>query len=807
MLNEGIHEYLTSSGNIKYKFRRGRSDRKHLLVIFSGFRHKGTLDFGGAAIDTIQHNVLWIFDEFGEPAENSYYLLQNGTFGPRDAVRDFLQQVCIWQGLEIADLTFAGFSKGASAALYHGLEMSVGAVVCTVPQFAIGSYVQKNWPAVFERMRAGRNSDAERTELDVLLPNVLDVSSNVNTHIYLFSSEADPQLNEEIKPNLERLRRLRFFNLILTESPLITQHIDVTPYNVPGILALFQLCADKIYPYFGEMNSIAETNSAVVQQQLQSAEGLAVLERAYAQNGRVELELTTLIRGIPQDNWGSTDRELILKGKSQESRLALGKTMDTALSRKYLQDTFIDYRAARSVSPRGAAYSLEAFPEGKSHLRVSMTAKNYGITATAPVKDSRPLFFHAVSGANLLVIRSEYQQVVAIRSDISTLPISSTAHTHTTQIQISDAKILHLQGIFAPYGTTVSEWGDISYYLVLQGEETYTYELGMLDREAEIAEQGLPTSLRKAYFADLGGRGVDLTTAHTGDYSLHILAVNKDVQVKSREIGRISVLEKSDAVSVAIIGSCVVRDVFNSTFVADWRGRSSLVAASHQSSLVSLTAASSPLAAESLSDLDSHSTQCVLEDFSKSVLHKMVTEKPDYVLIDLFSDVCFGVAELADGSMITNNDWKIGLSAAYKTLDIRRKITLQNNEEEYLKLFRKSLRILKEALGADRNQGPIFAIVSVRAAEWLRSRAGQASQQIVATEMLNSGFEKLEAVTLQEMPDAIFLDLKKHNVWADAEHPWSPYVVHFEQAYYNALDQEIRQLTHTQRVLSPISFS
>lgn len=59
MLNEGIKEYLTSSGNIN-RFRRGHRDRKHFLIILSGFRHKGTLNFGDPTTGAIQHNEAYL---------------------------------------------------------------------------------------------------------------------------------------------------------------------------------------------------------------------------------------------------------------------------------------------------------------------------------------------------------------------------------------------------------------------------------------------------------------------------------------------------------------------------------------------------------------------------------------------------------------------------------------------------------------------------------------------------------------------------------------------------------------------------
>lgn len=803
MLQEGTNTYLTSHGEIKYRFRQGRSDRQHLLVIFSGFRHKGTLDFGGTAINSIQHNILWIYDEFGDPVENSYYLLQGGTFAPRDAVYEFLGEVKTWLGLAYEDMAFAGFSKGGSAALYHGLTLGAGAVISTVPQFAIGSYVKNNWPKVFDTMRAGEDAERELKEMDNLMPELVARQRHAATHVYLLSSHADPQLTEEVQPNLTELRRLRFFNFIVTDSPLITQHIEVTPYNVPNLLALFQLCADKLYPYFGEVEQAVEPNLVRIDSQKQEPTGVAAFEDISVEGGRIELSLTTLIRGVSQKNWGDTDRKLILKQSEGETELLLGKVMDENLSRKYLQDTFVDYRAAASVSPRKAGYSISAFPLGESEMYVDLSAKAEGIQVRVPVTAARQRFFHRVEGDSLLVICAGQDAVTAERRNISQMVEEKAAVTELKLMEVLNKNRLRLQGIFAPFGTRISAWGDVSYYLVVEGEQTYTFSLGMLDRPEETARLGLPEAMRKAYFSDMRGEGVDLSGIANGSYTLRILAINSDAQVKSLPLAMITVGSEADETpTVAVLGSCIVRDVFNSKFIPDWKTRSVLTAAAHQSALVSLASEPAELDTVKISDLDGHSQQCVIEDFSKSVMDKLYETQPEFILVDLFADARFGVAELEDGTFITDNSWKIGASSAYQNLPIKRHVSLDTDEETYLGLFKEALKKLQTKISAIPDYTPTIAIVSVRPARMMRGANGKISENKKATESLNWGFTLLESAVRETLPEAVFLDLTSHTAWANVNHPWSSYVVHYEQGYYDALDGAIRDLTKNQRVIS-----
>lgn len=433
-------------------------------------------------------------------------------------------------------------------------------------------------------------------------------------------------------------------------------------------------------------------------------------------------------------------------------------------------------------------------------MSVNLMSKRDGIETSTLVKTNRPFFFHAVTHEDLLIIRDEDLQAVSIRYRLKALPVDTSAYLETKHLKVQDGR-LKLHGIYAPFGTQVSNWGEISYYLVLDGEQTYSYRLGLLDKPQEIEQAGLPVSLRKAYFADLAGAGVDLAEVVVGRYDIYILAVNKDTYSKSASIGTLSVTG-GEPVPAAVLGSCIIRDVFNSKFSPDWKTRNTLVAAAHQSSMVSLMSDPVSIDRASLSDVDQHSAQTIVEDFEKTAIKDLLEHRPALILVDLFSDARFGIARLKDGSVITNNSWKIGASKAYKTLDIEEVVTLQNDEQRYLELFKEALGKLKKAIEGIDGYNPRVVVVSVRAADYMRDGYGVITQNQAATKMLNSAFEKLEKAALDAYPGLELMDLSEFTEWADANHPWSSYVVHYEPEYYVALNQRIREISGNGQVFS-----
>jgi hypothetical protein len=56
-------------------------------------------------------------------------------------------------------------------------------------------------------------------------------------------------------PHLPLLRKFNHFNLINTHSTYVTEHVHVTAYNVPLILALIALFEHQLPPTWGEINN------------------------------------------------------------------------------------------------------------------------------------------------------------------------------------------------------------------------------------------------------------------------------------------------------------------------------------------------------------------------------------------------------------------------------------------------------------------------------------------------------------------------------------------------------------------------
>jgi hypothetical protein len=127
---------LINGRNIYYKYKPRKYDNKHLIVVFSGFggASEFSYDFENALLDCPAH-VIWIKDDFD--GHCSYYSCRGMSLIIETLVINFIEKFISDLEIEKSEVTFAGFSKGGSAALYFGLKYNYKNIVCTVPQFLL----------------------------------------------------------------------------------------------------------------------------------------------------------------------------------------------------------------------------------------------------------------------------------------------------------------------------------------------------------------------------------------------------------------------------------------------------------------------------------------------------------------------------------------------------------------------------------------------------------------------------------------------------------------------------------------------
>ncbi len=255
--------------------------------------------------------------------------------------------------------------------------------------------------------------------------------------------------------------------------------------------------------------------------------------------------------------------------------------------------------------------------------------------------------------------------------------------------------------------------------------------------------------------------------------------------------------------TVAVMGSCMTRDNFNSRFNPDYKRWYECPLHQNQSALPALM--SEPLDVEwaptkNLSDYDLWN---VRTDFTRSFLDEVVALQPDYLILDFFGDIHFGCLVLDDGRLITNNRWKSRHTDFVQRMleeGRARPLSIVDDTDEYLALWRSSYdrfdayvreHLPRTTVVVHRGQNTDRLLLSDRPRPVRLQRHRKISRlDVPRTNELWSVLDDYAVAT----SGAAQIDLTRTGVATYDEHPWGPFYVHFTPDYYEAFLAELHAI-------------
>lgn len=383
---------------LRYKFRPGVGDRNHLIVIFSGgFGTKNPYDFTGSVIHGLRASILWIKDDID--GIFSYYIQANGKKNVAHAVKALVDETREQLGLTRDQCTLAGFSKGGTASLFHGLSYGYRNILTTVPRINIGSGNARLRPEVLDGLTVGAKPEEIR-ELDSIIPDLIMRDPIVDRNVYLISSEADPQYKTEIQPIIPLLRKYNNFNFIKTSSKLVTRHNEVTKYNIPIILAILNSLTEGLVPRYGEVenggNIQGSSTGAARIKKLRNSNTIEVgLSDVYFKRGNLYARGHAFVRGVNAANDSAIEAKLLLTSNASVVELPLGHTTDRSLSSVFYVAEYCNYSRAKFTSPMNLGWPIAQLPHGEYNLSIEFIHRGRQHSSiTFNVEDSTFFYVH-----------------------------------------------------------------------------------------------------------------------------------------------------------------------------------------------------------------------------------------------------------------------------------------------------------------------------------------------------------------------------------------------------------------------------
>lgn len=251
---------------------------------------------------------------------------------------------------------------------------------------------------------------------------------------------------------------------------------------------------------------------------------------------------------------------------------------------------------------------------------------------------------------------------------------------------------------------------------------------------------------------------------------------------------------------IAVLGSCVSRDPFNSKFVPDYKNYYSCVLHQNQTSMISLTSKSIPFDSKLIDNLSPFDTRHFRTELDKSFFSDMIKHQPDYLIMDFYGDLYYGVQRVGD-SYITNKKWLFKRTSQYGVLDLQKEYTIFRNDQEwYLKEWKKGVDSLFKFL---KKKVPNCKVIINKARfvdrYWdvesgrfmILSKSGK--KKYINIKLYNKWWRTLDKYVI-ENHDVRVLRYDMSKYYAIEDHPWGIFYVHYNMKFYQDFTIQLQRI-------------
>lgn len=255
---------------------------------------------------------------------------------------------------------------------------------------------------------------------------------------------------------------------------------------------------------------------------------------------------------------------------------------------------------------------------------------------------------------------------------------------------------------------------------------------------------------------------------------------------------------------VAVLGSCITRDNFNSRFNADYKRWFRVGPTTNQSSMIALMSPPVDEPWEPVREMKPYGLWNVHSDLSREIHGLLAQDQPDYLVLDFFGDIHFGVLETADGRYLTNNRWRLHKTDLYQRLKDdagTRVLRWEDDEDGYFELWVDAMDRFAELVARECPATRVVVHCGFNAREvmeegrQLPSVLGPRGKPARARARRANQFWKRINDHAATAYGWRHIDLREEWYVSFAEHPWGPFEVHYTMDYYHRFQAEMHRLT------------
>lgn len=246
---------------------------------------------------------------------------------------------------------------------------------------------------------------------------------------------------------------------------------------------------------------------------------------------------------------------------------------------------------------------------------------------------------------------------------------------------------------------------------------------------------------------------------------------------------------------IAIFGSCISRDSFNSSFNPNYKDFFDLSVFQNQVTFLSIMSHRTQEISVSDSTLKSnYDKQTLKAEMNNDFFDKLSIEKPDFLIIDLFADVYFGAVDLGENNYFTDNV-KYFHIPEFKNY---RKMKPYDEFSTYFSIWKEKAALFFEKLRLLSPNTKIFIVNTLfmdtfedgTSLNEVRREKNIMAFDITILNMIYSSM--LNHVTQNFKVDV--LDMTAATYRLDKQHPWGQLYVHYESKYYHDFFNKLQKI-------------
>ncbi|MDQ6600370.1 DUF6270 domain-containing protein [Bacillus salipaludis] len=242
-------------------------------------------------------------------------------------------------------------------------------------------------------------------------------------------------------------------------------------------------------------------------------------------------------------------------------------------------------------------------------------------------------------------------------------------------------------------------------------------------------------------------------------------------------------------IKIAVIGSCVSRDGFNSEFIENYKDYYQCVLTQNHMSMLSLVSDPVPFIPKNLDgNITDFNKQILITELTKGVWDSLKIQEPDYLILDFYADVYFGIRKVGN-SCITDKTWLFKESPLFHTLDLKDTIKINKNYEEFIRVWRNSI---DEFMRIMEKEFPSIKIIvnKVHFTDFYIPKNGGELIRISET----GKYKKIDVDQINQWLDEFYQYFEDHydvefieydkEYYSYEEHKWDYFYVHYTNDFY-----------------------